>query len=103
MSHPVPFMKASAVVGSKKVTKDKPDLEEALDEEEDADLPEAAEVEEDDDEDITKDKYIKKPKAKGAKRGTKKTTTAQTGDDEDGDKPKGKGRKAGGAKGKSKK
>ncbi|KAI3319202.1 DNA replication factor C, large subunit [Xylariaceae sp. AK1471] len=103
MSHPVPFMRASAVVGSKKVAKEKPDLEEAIDEEEDADVPEAAEAVDDEDEDIAKDKYIKKPKAKGAKKGAKKATKAQADGDEDDDKPKAKGRKAGGAKGKSKK
>ncbi|KAI1349385.1 replication factor RFC1 C terminal domain-containing protein [Xylaria sp. FL0043] len=104
MNHPVPFMKASAVVGSKKVAKDKPDLEEAIDDEDDAEAPEAAEVVEDDeDEDITKDKYIKKPKAKGAKRGPKKTPKAEADDDGEEEKPKGRGRKAGTAKGKSKK
>ncbi|KAI0541613.1 replication factor RFC1 C terminal domain-containing protein [Xylaria digitata] len=103
MSHPIPFMKASAVVGSKKVTKDKPDLEEAMDDEDDADALEAAEAVDDEDEDITKDKYIKKPKAKAAKRGPKKAANAGADDDEDDDKPKSKGRKAGGAKGKSKK
>ncbi|KAI1428728.1 replication factor RFC1 C terminal domain-containing protein [Xylaria sp. FL1777] len=103
MSHPIPFMKASAVVGSKKVTKDKPDLEEAMDDEDDAEAPEAAEVDEEEDEDITKDKYIKKPKAKGAKRGPKKASKAEPNDDDDDDKPKARGRKAGGAKGKSKK
>ncbi|TRX97444.1 hypothetical protein FHL15_001722 [Xylaria flabelliformis] len=104
MSHPVPFMKPTAVVGSKKVAKDKPDLEEAIEDEDDAEAPEAAEVVDDeDDEDITKDKYIKKPKAKAAKRGPKKASKAEADDDGDDDKPKGKGRKAGGAKGKAKK
>ncbi|KAI0906460.1 replication factor RFC1 C terminal domain-containing protein [Ustulina deusta] len=102
MSHPIPFMKASAVVGSKKVTKDKPDLEEAMDDEDDAEAPEAAEVVDDEDDDITKDKYIKKPKAKAAKRGPKKASKAEADEDEDADKPKGRGRKAGGVKGKSK-
>ncbi|KAI1111199.1 replication factor RFC1 C terminal domain-containing protein [Nemania sp. NC0429] len=107
MTHPVPFMKASAVVGSKKVTKDKPDLEEAMDDEDDAEAPEAAEVvDEEEDEDITKDKYIKKPKAKGAKgakRAPKKAARVEDDDDEDDEKPKPRGRKAGTAKGKSKK
>ncbi|KAI1817078.1 DNA replication factor C, large subunit [Poronia punctata] len=103
MSHPVPFMRASAVVGSKQTSKDKPDLEEAMDDE-DAEIPEAAEVDDEDDGDITKDKYIKKPKAKAAKKGPKKTTKTQAGDeDEDEDKPKGRGRKAGAAKSKAKK
>ncbi|KAI0552833.1 DNA replication factor C, large subunit [Xylaria curta] len=103
MSHPVPFMKPTAVVGSKKVAKDKPDLEEAIDDEDDAEAPEAAEaVDDEEDEDITKDKYIKKPKAKAAKRGLKKASKAEA-DNSDDDKPKAKGRKAGGAKGKAKK
>ncbi|KAI1825382.1 DNA replication factor C, large subunit [Xylaria intraflava] len=102
MSHPVPFMKASAVVGSKKVAKEKPDLEEAIEEEDDGEAPEAAEAVDEEDEDITKDKYIQKPKAKGAKRGSKKAPKKEA-DDEDDDKPKGRGRKAGGAKSKSKK
>lgn len=102
MSHPVPFMKASTVVGSQKVAKDKPDLEEAIEEEEDADAPDAAEVvDKEEDEDISKDKYIKKPKAKAAKKGAKKVAKAQP-DDED-EKPKARGRKAGAAKGKAKK
>ncbi|KAI0436677.1 replication factor RFC1 C terminal domain-containing protein [Xylaria telfairii] len=103
MSHPIPFMKPTAVVGSKKVAKDKPDLEEAMDDEDDAEAPEAAEVVDDEDDDITKDKYIKKPKAKAAKRGPKKGSKVEADDNEDDDKPKGKGRKAGGAKGKAKK
>ncbi|KAI0112218.1 DNA replication factor C, large subunit [Nemania sp. FL0031] len=102
MAHPVPFMKASTVVGSKKVAKEKPDLEEAMDDEDDMEAPEAAEAVDEEDEDITKDKYIKKPKAKAAKKGAKKASKADA-DDEDGDKPKGRGRKAGTAKGKSKK
>lgn len=77
MSHPIPFMKPTAVVGSKKVAKDKPDLEEAMDDEDDAEAPEAADVVDDEDDDITKDKYIKKPKAKGAKRGPKKGSKAE--------------------------
>ncbi|KAI1151132.1 replication factor RFC1 C terminal domain-containing protein [Nemania diffusa] len=102
MSHPVPFMKASAVVGSKRVAKDKPDLEEAMDDEDDMEAPEATEVVEEDEEDITKDKYIKKPKAKAAKKGSKKKPKVETEDDDDEIKPKARGRKAGTAKGKSK-
>ncbi|KAI0407122.1 DNA replication factor C, large subunit [Xylaria palmicola] len=107
MSHPVPFIKASAVVGSKKVAKEKPDLEEAMDDEDDAEAPEAVEVgAEDEDEDITKDKYIKKPKAKAPKKAPKKKPKPETDDDDDNDvneKPKSKGRKTGGAKGRPRK
>ncbi|CAD0092408.1 unnamed protein product [Aureobasidium mustum] len=59
-SHPLPFMKASSVVNpSKKIAKDKPDLEEAMDDSEDeAILKEAAEddAEEEEDLDLSKDK-----------------------------------------------
>ncbi|KAI1480795.1 DNA replication factor C, large subunit [Daldinia eschscholtzii] len=108
-SHPIPFMKASSVVAPKAASKEKPDLEEAIEEEDDADVAEAVEVvDEDEDIDIEKDKYIKKPKAKPAKRGGKKAAAAAAAAAEDGDedaKPAAKGRKgkAGGAKGKAKK
>ncbi|KAI1506498.1 replication factor RFC1 C terminal domain-containing protein [Biscogniauxia marginata] len=101
MSHPVPFMKASTVTAPKKDAKDKPDLEEAMDDEDDGEAVEAAEAVDDEDDDLGKDKYIKKPKAKATKRGAKKATQAA---DEDGDeKPKGRGRKATTSKGKAKK
>lgn len=83
MSHPVPFMKASTgVAAPKKSAKDMPDLEEAIEEEDDAELVEAP-AEDDDEIDFKKDKYIKKPKAKKA---TKKTK-AKAGDDDDDEKP----------------
>ncbi|KAI0203099.1 replication factor RFC1 C terminal domain-containing protein [Astrocystis sublimbata] len=102
MAHPVPFMKPSAVVGSKKVAKEKPDLEEAMDDEDNTEAPEAAEVDDEEDQDITKDKYIKKPKAKGAKRAPKKAAKTDADDNGDDAKPKARGRKAGSAKGKAK-
>jgi len=100
MNHPVPFMKASNVMAPKKQAKEAPDLEEAI-EEEDDDLVEAPDVEEDDEIDFKKDKYIKQPKKKPVKKATK----AAAKDDDDDEKPK-KGRtkaKATGAKGKGKK
>lgn len=83
-SHPLPFMKASNVVAPKKQKKEKPDLEEAIDDSDEADLVDdvaADEGDDDDNMDITKDKFIKKPKAKkgaAAKKGKKAA-------DEDGD------------------
>ncbi|RCI16513.1 hypothetical protein L249_2417 [Ophiocordyceps polyrhachis-furcata BCC 54312] len=66
MSHPVPFMKASNVVAPKKQAKEAPDLEEAIEDDDDA---EVAEVDDEEDVDLTKDKYIKQPKTKkGGKR-----------------------------------
>ncbi len=67
-SHPLPFMKAGSVVAPK-AKRDKPDLEEALD-----DLDEGDEVPDDDGDDdvdeddkpldLKKDKYVKAPKKK---------------------------------------
>lgn len=101
-AHPIPFMKASNVgAAPKKATKDVPDLEEAIEEEDEGDALEAADVVEDDEDDIKGDKYIKQPKAK-AKKPAKK---AKAADDDDGDeeKPKAKGRAKAPAKGKAKK
>jgi len=70
-SHPLPFMKASSIgapIGGKS-TKEKPDLEEAVDESEDEaigdEVVEAVD-EEDGEIDLKKDKYIAKPKKKKA-------------------------------------
>lgn len=73
-------------------SKDMPDLEEAIEEEDDGDVVEAAEVEEDE-LDLTKDKYIKQPRAKKAT--TKKAAKAVVDDEDEDDvkaKPKAKGR-----------
>ncbi|KAK4454938.1 replication factor RFC1 C terminal domain-containing protein [Podospora aff. communis PSN243] len=77
MSHPVPFMRASNVFAPAKAkTKDIPDLEEAIEEEDDG---EAVEVPEEDDElDLKADKYIKQPKKKAAPKKGK-----AVGDDEE--------------------
>ncbi|TKA42529.1 hypothetical protein B0A49_12991 [Cryomyces minteri] len=65
-SHPLPFMKASNVVAPKKQTKEKPDLEEAMDESDEGEVIEEVKDEEDEDTNISKDKYIKQPKKKAA-------------------------------------
>jgi replication factor C subunit 1 len=63
-SHPLAFLKGSTI-GAKKMAKDKPDLEEALDESEDEEsIVDAVKAEEEEEGDITKDKYIKAPKKK---------------------------------------
>lgn len=99
----MPFMKAVSVAAPKKAAKEMPDLEEAIEEEDEGDVLEPVEAEDDD---LSKDKYIKQPKAK-AKRAPKKAAKAAAEDDEDEDevKPsKGRGRpKGGAAKGKAKK
>lgn len=84
MSHPIPFMKATNAVAPKAAKKEAPDLEEAIEEEDDAEVVEAPEVDEEE-LDLKKDKYIKVPKAKKA---TKKSSKAAAADDDDDAKPK---------------
>jgi replication factor C subunit 1 len=111
-SHPMPFLKASQVVAPLKgASKEKPDLEEALDESEDEAPPDDAAVkaEEDAEVDLSKDKYVKAPKkkrasaaAKGKGKGKKAAAADEDDDDEEDVKPvKGKGPAA--AKGRAKK
>ncbi|GME49001.1 replication factor c subunit 1 [Neofusicoccum parvum] len=100
-SHPVPFMKASSVVAPKAAKKEKPDLEEAIEESDEgevADEPDATKKDEDEEGDITKDKYIKQPKKKAV---PKKKAAKKAAADDDDDEPKPK--KAAKGKGKAKK
>ncbi|EHK96209.1 DNA polymerase III clamp loader subunit, C-terminal [Glarea lozoyensis ATCC 20868] len=111
-SHPMPFMKASNVMAPAAKSKaDKPDLEEALEED---DEPEAAEPEvkaEDEilEEELKKDKFIKQPKSKkpaAKKPAKKKASKAEEDDEEDSEeevKPKPKAKAKATSKGKSKK
>ncbi|KAK0639359.1 replication factor RFC1 C terminal domain-containing protein [Cercophora newfieldiana] len=97
MSHPVPFMRASNVFAPTKAkSKDMPDLEEAIEEEDDAEVVEAPE--EDDDLDLKGDKYIKQPKAK-AKKAAPKKAKADADDDDDSVAPKASKAKAPAARG----
>ncbi|KAK1851321.1 chromosome transmission fidelity factor [Colletotrichum chrysophilum] len=103
MSHPIPFMKSSNVMAPK-AAKVAPDLEEAIEEEDDAAVAEPAEPAEEDELDLKGDKYIKQPKPK-AKRATKKAKAEEDEDDDADAKPK-RGRpkaKTTAAKGKGKK
>ena len=103
MSHPVPFMKASNVTATRKLAKAQPDLEEAIEEEDDA-AADPVEVEDEDEElDLKKDKYIKQPKAK-PKRGAKKAGKGNDDGSDDAAPKTTKGRgKAAAGKGKGKK
>ncbi|KAL2265720.1 hypothetical protein VTJ83DRAFT_6820 [Remersonia thermophila] len=105
-SHPVPFMKASSVTVPKKLGKEMPDLEEAIEEEDDAEVLEPPEADEDEELDLKKDKYIKLPKAKPAKKAAAKKA-AKAADDDDGDEDAGsakaKPKAAGKGKGRAKK
>ncbi|KAK8130254.1 ATPase family associated with various cellular activities (AAA) domain-containing protein [Apiospora kogelbergensis] len=90
-SHPVPFMKASSVAEPKKIAKDVPDLEEAIEEEDEGDAAEPAEANDDEGE-------SQAPPKKAAK------AAKDDDDDEDAKPAKGKGRaKASASKSKAKK
>ncbi|KAJ6279280.1 replication factor c subunit 1 [Bipolaris maydis] len=99
-SHPLPFMKASTVTAPKKQAKEKPDLEEAIEESDEGEVIEEIKDEDDEDVDLSKDKYVKQPKKKAApkkpaaaKKGAKKAKDEDSEDEEDEDaKPKGKGK-----------
>jgi replication factor C subunit 1 len=96
MNHPMPFVKASSVLQPKKQTKDKPDLEEAIEESDEGEVvDEAADTkQEEEDGDLTKDKYIKAPKKKRtAPAKTKKRAAAESeGESDDAPKKKAKGK-----------
>lgn len=107
-SHPIPFMKASSIVAPKNIPREKPDIEEAIDESDEGEEVLDAETKEDDESeelDLKKDKYVKVPKKPASKGGAakgKKATKGKKGgnqedfidDDEDEEKPKkGRGRK----------
>lgn len=64
-SHPLPFMKASNVVTTKAPKKEKPDLEEAIEESDEGEVVEEFKAD-DDATDLAKDKYVKQPKKKKA-------------------------------------
>ena len=90
-SHPLSYIKASSVgnpIGGKS-KKEKPDLEEAVDESDDDAIADVAEAddEENGEIDLKKDKYIAKPKKKPAKKpaATKGKGKAKAKDDEDED------------------
>lgn len=98
-SHPLPFIKASNVVAPKKMPKEKPDIEDAIEESDEEEVLDDTTKEDDEDEelDLKKDKYVRVPKKTAAKGGAGKGKKAKkTNDDsiEDDEKPKkGKGRK----------
>ncbi len=88
-------MKASNVAPSKKLSKDVPDLEEAIEEEDENDVAEVVDADEDEELDLKTDKYIKQPKAKSGKKTAKKPAKADDDEDDDGgSKTKAKGKAA---------
>ncbi|KAL9639019.1 MAG: hypothetical protein Q9164_001186 [Protoblastenia rupestris] len=118
-AHPLPYMKASQVVAPKKKDKERPDLEEALDESDSgaSEGEDQAVLDEDEPLDLKKDKYVKAPKqktkakatgGKGKGKGKGKKEESEDDGDIDGeseefDKPKKAKGRADGAKGRPKK
>jgi len=68
MSHPLPYMKASQVVAPKKKSKERPDIEDALEESDSgaSSGEDQAILDEDEPLDLKKDKYVAAPKKKKA-------------------------------------
>lgn len=108
-SHPMPFVKASHVLGTAKggAKRDKPDLEEAVDESEAEEIVDNANADDNDEIDLKKDKYIRAPKKKPAaakgkgasKSKRKKDADSEDDDDESEDQPKKKKAAAGATRG----
>jgi replication factor C subunit 1 len=106
-SHPMPFVKASNILGMSSKAgggkKEKPDLEEAIeDSEAEGDAVEDNAGDDDEDMDLSKDKYVKVPKKKAAAKvgkggGKRKKADADDDADEEDEKPK---KKTAGKKGK---
>lgn len=84
-SHPLPFMKASNVVAPKKGPKEKPDLEDAIEESDEEEVVNEIKDDEEDELDLKKDKYVSLPKKKKAPAKGKK---AKKADDDEEEKPK---------------
>jgi replication factor C subunit 1 len=92
-------MKASNVTATAKSTKEVPDLEEAIEEEDDAEIVGEPKAEDEEQElDISKDKYIKQPKIKkpsaAKKAAAKGRKTPREGDDAEGSEEERKPKKA---------
>lgn len=98
-SHPLPFIKASTVVAPKKQPKEKPDIEDAIEESDEEEVVEEETKDDDESEelDLKKDKYVRVPKKTASKGGGGKGKKAKKANDDfidDDEKPKkGKGRK----------
>ena len=117
LSHPLPYMKASSIVAPKKKSKERPDIEEALDESDSgvSSGGEEAILDEDQPLDLKKDNYVAAPKkkknaaakgkkgaAKGKGRGKTNEESDEVLDDEDdGSEEDVKPRKSAGTKGKA--
>jgi replication factor C subunit 1 len=93
----MPFMKASSVFAPKKLTKEVPDIEEAMGEDPEEEVaPANGDPVDEEDNDLAKDKFIKAPKKKAAPRAAKGKKRVADDDAEESEpkKAKGKGAKA---------
>ncbi|OOQ88124.1 Replication factor C subunit 1 [Penicillium brasilianum] len=82
-SHPLPFMKASNVIAPKKESKEKPDVEDVVEESDEEEVVDEVKGDEEDEElDLKKDKYVSVPKKKAAAAKGKKGKKAAAADDE---------------------
>ncbi|KAJ5363424.1 Replication factor C subunit 1 [Penicillium cataractarum] len=98
-SHPLPFMKASNVVAPKKESKDRPDVEDVVEESDEEEVVDEAKGDDEEEElDLKKDKYVSVPKKKAAaakgKKGKKATAANDDGFIDDSEEKPKKGRKA---------
>lgn len=103
-AHPLPFMKSVTAVAPKKSTREKPDLEEAMEDSDQAELSD--DVKQEDDEDaaagLSKDKYLRQPRKRAtqSKGGGQKAKKQPSGTDKHtleldaGDEVDGKGKKS---------
>ncbi|PYH36120.1 replication factor C subunit 1 [Aspergillus neoniger CBS 115656] len=105
-SHPLPFIKASSIAAPKKMPKEKPDIEDAIEESDEEEVLEDDSKDNDENEelDLKKDKYVRVPKkaAKGGAAKGKKSKKAAAGDDDFIDDEEEKPKKARGRKPKAK-
>jgi replication factor C subunit 1 len=76
MTHPMAFQKTSSVVTTKGGKKERPDVEDAIEESDEEEVSEEGVAE---DEDLTKDKLILAKKPKGKPKGKPKAATKTTG------------------------
>ncbi|KAN0077729.1 Replication factor RFC1 C terminal domain containing protein [Elaphomyces granulatus] len=85
-SHPLPFAKASDVVATKGLRRDKPDIEDAIEESDEEEVL-GDEVKDDEEPDLKKDKYVKLPKKPAAQKGNagkgKRATKGKKNEEDD--------------------
>lgn len=96
-SHPLPFMKASNVIAPKKESKERPDVEDIVEESDEGEVVDEVKGDDEEELDLKKDKYVSVPKKKAAaakgKKGKKAAATDDDGFIDDSEEKPKKGRK----------